>query len=261
MSFYSETLRKLISTGRLDPTRSTLVVAGGETDRQTLLAAGFTDVVISNLDSRMTGSEFAPFAWEFLDGENLTIEPGRFDQIIVHLALHHFGSPHRGLLEMYQCAARCVLAMENRDSLTMRLAVRLGLVPLYEFQAVAGHDYRFGGMRNTAVPNAVYRWTEREVHKTLLSYDPAYAVPVRFYYGLRLPHERIKAIRNPLVRLPLRAALVPFSLFAKLFPKQGNDLAIFIDKDARRLQPWIDPQTGTLTPRSWAALDRNQAGR
>lgn len=252
MSFYIETLRKLIATGKLDPSRSTLVVAGGENDRQTLLDAGFTDVVISNLDTRMTGNEFAPYGWEFLDGEELAVKPDRFDQIIVHLALHHFGSPHRGLLEMYRCAGKAVLAMENRDSLSMRVAIRFGFVPAYELEAVAGHDFRFGGYRNSAVPNAVYRWTEREVRKVMLSYDPAHIVPITFFHGLRLPTHRANRIRNPLARLLFRAVLLPFSLFAFLFPKQGNDFAIFIDKDGRRLQPWIDAETGTLTPRSMA---------
>lgn len=257
MNFYRQTLRSLIAAGKLDPALSTLVIAGGDADRQALLDSGFSNAVISNLDTRMTGNEFAPYGWKFIDGEDLSVEPGEFDQIIVHLALHHFGSPHRGLLEMYRCAGKSVLAMENRDSLTMRVAVRLGFVHIYEFHAVAGHDFQFGGHRNGPVPNAVYRWTEREVHKILLSYDPAYRIPVTFFHGLRLPYDRVQTIRHPVMRLLYRACLLPFGLFFKLFPKQGNDLAIFIDKGARELQPWIDRNTGTLTPHSWAGSGWN----
>jgi hypothetical protein len=249
MSFYLDTVRRLVAEGRLDPALPTLVVAGGTTDRDVLLEAGFTDVTISNVDERMTGDEFAPCKWRFVDAEQIDVEPGEFAQIVEHMGLHHCGSPHRGLLEMYRCAGRSVLAFENRDSLAMRMAIRLGFVPEHEFEAVADHDYRYGGYRNTAVPNAVYRWTERDVAKSLASFDPAHDVPVRFFYGLRLPHERIKLIRNPLLKLAFKASLVPFALLAKAMPSQMNEFAFFIDKGARRYQTWIDPATGTLTPR------------
>ena len=251
MSLYLDTLKRLVAEGRLDPAAPTLVVAGGATDRQVMLDAGFTDVTISNLDERMTGSEFAPYKWEFLDAEELAVEPGRFAQIIEHMGLHHCASPHRGLLEMYRCAGHSVLAFENRDSATMALATRLGFVPVYEFEAVAGHDYRYGGQRNTAVPNAVYRWTEREVEKILASYDPAHEVPVRYFYGLRLPHHRVAMIGNPVKRLAFKAALAPFSLLAKAMPRQMNEFGFFIDKRAARPQPWIDPATGVMTPAYW----------
>jgi hypothetical protein len=229
----------------------TLAVAGGQTDRQVLLDAGFSDVTISNLDERMTGPEFAPYQWLFLDGENLKVEEGRFAQIIEHMGLHHCASPHRGLLEMVRCAGNSVLVFENRDSAAMRLAVRLGFVPVHEFEAVADHDYRFGGWRNTAIPNAVYRWTEREIVKALASYDPAHAVPVRFFYGLRLPYERIRMIGNPMVRLLFRACLLPFSLLARLFPTQMNEFGFFIDKAGRRLQPWMDADGKALSRSYW----------
>ena len=249
MAFYLDTIRRLVADGLLDPHLPTLVVAGGATDRDVMLAAGFTDVTISNVDERMTGDEFAPFKWLYVDAEQIEVEPGRFPQIVEHMGLHHCGSPHRGMLEMYRCAGKSVLVFENRDSLAMRAATRLGFVPQHEFEAVADHGYRYGGYRNTAVPNAVYRWTERDVEKALASFDPAHQVPVRYFYGLRLPHHRIALIRNPLLRLAFRASLAPFSLLARLVPTQMNEFAFFIDKGARRPQAWIDPETGTLTPR------------
>jgi hypothetical protein len=124
-------------------------------------------------------------------------------------------------------------------------------VPTYEHEAVAGNDYTFGGWRNTGVPNAVYRWTEREVAKVLASYDPAHAVPVSFFYGLRLPTGRIAQIRNPLKRLLFRLSVVPFRLIAALLPRQMNEFAFFIDKDARERHVWIDPVTGNLSRSFW----------
>jgi len=251
MSLYLDTVKQLVSEGLLDPALSTLVVAGGPTDRQVLLDAGFSDVTISNVDERMVGHEFAPYKWTFLDAEELDIEPGRYAQIIEHMGLHHCASPHRGLLEMYRCAGNSVLVFENRDSLAMALATRLGFVPVYEFEAVAGNDYRYGGQRNSAVPNAVYRWTEHEVEKALASYDPARKPSIRYFYGLRLPHARVKLIGNPLKRAAFKAALLPFSVLARLFPRQMNEFGFFIDKRAGKLQPWIDPETGTLTRAYW----------
>jgi ubiquinone/menaquinone biosynthesis C-methylase UbiE len=251
MSLYSDTVRRLVAEGRLDPALPTLVVAGGPTDRQVLLDAGFTDVTISNVDERMVGNEFAPYKWMFLDAEDLRVEPGQYAQIIEHMGLHHCGSPHRGLLEMYRCAGNSVLVFENRDSLAMKIAIRLGFVPVYEFEAVAGNDYRFGGHRNTGVPNAVYRWTEREVEKTLASFDPAHDAPISYFYALRLPHHRVNMIANPVKKLAFKAALAPFSVAARLFPKQANEFGFFIDKRGATLQPWIDPETGTLTPAYW----------
>jgi hypothetical protein len=251
MTLYSDTVQQLVAEGSLDPHAPTLVVAGGPADRQVLLDAGFTDVTISNVDERMIGHEFAPYKWLYLDAEELTVEPGQYAQVIEHMGLHHCASPHRGLLEMYRCAGHSVLVFENRDSLAMSLATRLGFVPVFEFEAVAGNDYRYGGQRNSAVPNAVYRWTERDVKKTLASYDPARDAPVRFFYNLRLPHHRVKLIRNPVKRLAFKAALVPFSLLAKMFPRQMNEFGFFIDKRAAKLQPWIDPETGNLTRAYW----------
>ena len=153
---------------------------------------------------------------------------------------------------MYRCAGRSVLVFENRDSFSMRIATKLGFVPVHEFQAVVANDYEFGGYRNTGVPNAVYRWTEREVSKILDSFDPAYDVPVRFFYGLRLPHVRIQMIRNKLLRTVFQASFKPFEFFAYLFPTQMNEFAFFIDKSARRLQPWMEANANGMNREFWA---------
>jgi hypothetical protein len=134
----------------------------------------------------------------------------------------------------------------------MQTAVKLGVVPVYEFEAVVDNDYRFGGFRNTAIPNAAYRWTEREVTKSLASYDPAYDVPVRFFYGLRLPVRRVRMIRSALVRSLLLTSFKPFELFAKVFPTQMNEFGFFIDKAGRRLQPWMAKDGTEMSRQFWA---------
>ena len=61
----------------------------------------------------------------------------------------------------------------------MRVAQRLGVVDEYELTAVADNGLPAGGVRNSPVPNYVYRWTEREVEKTIASAASAAAAPVR----------------------------------------------------------------------------------
>ena len=48
---------------------------------------------------------------------------------------------------------------------------------------MAGTGYRFGGQRNTPIPNYVYRWTRREVEKTVLAFAPV--AKHRFFLFLR----------------------------------------------------------------------------
>ena len=76
-----------------------------------------------------------------------------FDWAIVHAGLHHCASPHRGLLEMCRVARKGVVVMEARDSMLIRLAARVGLVPNYELETVAIANFAIGGLRNSAIPN------------------------------------------------------------------------------------------------------------
>ena len=239
MSFYSRLLCDLVRERRLDPAARTLVVAGDEVDRVALLAAGFAYVTISNLDPRMEGDALAPYTWAPLDAEALDLADGGFAQVVVHMGLHHCASPHRALAEMYRVATSKVLAIENRDSATMRLARQLGLAADYELQAVRDGGYEFGGQRGGPVPNYVYRWTEREVEKTLASIDPAHRVPIGYFYNLRFPEERVAALRG-WRRGAAKAGRVPLSLATRLFPAQANVFAFLIDKAARELHPWME---------------------
>ena len=103
-----------------------LVVAGGGADRDAFLAAGFENVTISNIDDSGADDAYAPYAWSYADAEALPFDDGSFDWAVVSAGLHHCASPHRALLELYRVARRGLLAIESRDSLLMRLALRLG---------------------------------------------------------------------------------------------------------------------------------------
>lgn len=249
MDFYATTLKQLIKTAELDPDASTLVIAGGPHDHQSLLAAGFSNVTISNLQSHGE-AEYPPFRWVHLDGENLPLEDGSFAQVIEHMGLHHCASPHKALLEMYRVTTKAVVVFENRDSLTMRLAVKLGLTTEFEINAVRQNGLTNGGMRNGPVPNYVYRWTEREVVKTITSADPAHDVPIRFFYNARFPRERVKRLRG-IGRWALEGIHLPYVIYSSLFPKQANVFGFCISKASRTPKPWMNQDGSGLKP-EWA---------
>ena len=122
------------------------------------------------------------------DAHHLTYANDAFDFVIVHAALHHCSSPHAALVEMYRVARRGVLAIEARDSLMARTLVRLGLSPDYEPSAVYFNASRAGGVNNSEIPNFIYRWTEREVEKTIAAAAPHAVHAIRYRYGGSMPH-------------------------------------------------------------------------
>jgi SAM-dependent methyltransferase len=208
------------------------VCAGGE-ERTVFLKLGFADVTISNLDVRLKGDEFAPYAWSKQNAQSLDFPDGSFDYVFVSDGLHHCSSPHQGLLEMYRVARKAIVVVESRDSALVRLAERLGIALRFEVDAVVGNGYAFGGVNNTQVPNFVYRWTERELRKTVASYDPSGPQEFRFFYALNLP-ERGGRLTRTLLRLG-QPALSAIALF---FPRQCNSFAMTAYKQ-NTLWPWL----------------------
>ena len=224
--FYCEVLRKLISAGQISTSDSVLVVCGGELDEKVMREVGFRDFKITNLDEAGEHRQ---------DAEKLTFEDDTFDVVVVHAGLHHCYSPHRALLEMYRVSRKCVLAFESRDSLLMRAAVRLGLTMDYEVNSVSNGK---GGVANTGTPNFIYRWTEREVVKTIASFDPARPPAAQFFYDFRLPIQRFSRSGATILRAAA-LAIEPLSrVIAVLAPKQCNEFAFAVTKQGEP-HPWI----------------------
>lgn len=243
-SFYRRVLGSLLAEGVIEPGMSVLVSCGGSADRDALAGAGFTDVTITNVDSGGDDGALAPFAWERQDAEDLTYADGSFDVAIVSAGLHHCRSPHRALLELYRVARVAAIALESRDSSLMRLAVRFGAVDDYELAAVAAHGLAAGGVANTSTPNFVYRWTEREVEKTIASYAPHARHRLRYLREFELPEVLTKAARGP--RGVLLRTLGPLAgLVAGVLPSQANLFAFAIEKPRvpQDLQAWMASAT------------------
>jgi len=252
--FYTRTLAWLLSRGILRTDMKILVVCGADLDREVLLNAGFQNVTISNLDQRVKGNGFAPFAGSCLDAEALTLGDKEFDFCIAHNGLHHCYSPHRGLLEMYRVAREGVLVFEPRDSFLTRVGVRLNFGQDYETAAVAANDLVAGGVRDTTVPNYVYRWTEREIEKTIRSSSPWGEPRFVYRYGLRVPWGRLRAMNNRAFYFLVRSFLPLLQFFFLCFPRQANGFAFLILKPQlpRDLYPWLELKNGQLVPnREW----------
>src|SRR5205814_4551563 len=142
--------------------------------------------------------------WSYQDAESLTFADNSFDMVMACAGLHHCHSPHRALLEMYRVARHCALALEARDSFLSRIAVHLGVVDEYELTAVVGNDYAFGGVKNTSVPNYIYRCTEREVIKTISSYAPYAPSRVLWFHEFAPPIANLKGQIRQRIAHPLR---------------------------------------------------------
>ncbi len=80
--FYQRVLGGLLEEGLLHRDMSVLVAAGGSADRDVLLALGFSNVTISNLDEREAGAGLEPFGWRFEDAESLSLEDASVDLVI-----------------------------------------------------------------------------------------------------------------------------------------------------------------------------------
>jgi SAM-dependent methyltransferase len=253
---YDETLCQLIGAGTISTSDKVLVVCGGSYDADVLREIGFKSVTLSNLDGAYAG-HYADYVWERQDTENLTYGDGQFDVAMVHAGLHHCASPHRALLEMYRVARKAVVVFEARDSLMVRTAVALGFASDFELEAVSGEGYESGGLNNGPIPNLAFRWTEREVVKTIRAADPAHVEQIEFFYGLRLPTLRFEHVNAPAKRIALKLMAPAVKAFAKLFPKQGNQFGFAIIKTGR-LRDWLEEKDGKVRLSAEKAERRGQ---
>jgi SAM-dependent methyltransferase len=246
-SFYRRILGRLLEDGLLRRDMSVLVVAGGPADRDPFQALGFENVTITNVDE--AAADVAPYAWARQDAEALDYEDESFDLTVVSAGLHHCRSPHRALLELYRVARVAALALESRDSALMRLAIRFGAVDEYELAAVAAHGLQAGGVANTSTPNYVYRWSEREVEKTVASFAPHARHRIRFFREFELPEALLEADKGARAGL-LRVAAPVVTGVTKVLPRQANLFAFAIEKPRLPddLQPWMRVEDGELSP-------------
>ena len=237
INFYKKTVDELIPSKN----NSILICGAGHLDKNVFQSLGFASVTISNLDTRTKPEEFAPFDWSFQNAEDLSFENDSFDYVVIHAAIHHASLPHKVLTEMYRVAKKGVLAFEARDSLLMRFLEKFDLAQVYEHAAVHHNSGKYGGRNNTEIPNFVYRWTEREIEKTIQTYAPFYKHRIRYRYGTAFPHTP-KIVSKGRLKVYFLRIMQPFYWgFSKIFKRQQNLFAFLIEKPQtlEGLFPWL----------------------
>lgn len=237
LRFYHKVLQKRIK----NKNASILICGGGQSDKLVFEKLGFNNVTISNFDTRMSKESYLPYFWKFENMEALSFEDNTFDYTVVHAAIHHCALPHKAITEMYRVAIEGILVFESRDSLIMRFLQLFGMAQTFEHAAVYNNNGSFGGVNNSEIPNYVYRWTEREVKKTIHTYAPYCEHEIYFDYGLDAP--RASQLEKRSFQKMMISFLKPILyIFSKIFKKQQNLFAFFVikpDISKTKLLPWL----------------------
>ena len=238
---YEDIISTLLRNGILNKEMSILVVCGNKTDKDLLSRFDFKKVVISNLDNRIENDDYLPYTWSFQNAEGLSFEDEKFDFCIVHAGLHHCYSPHRGLLEMYRVSKKGILVVEPNDSLLTTLGVKLNFGQDYEQSAVFHNNCKFGGVKNSSIPNYVYRWAEQEFIKTINSFAPHAKHGYKFFYIMSFPWNQLKGRKNKIVYFSALVFIPLLKMLTFLFPRQCNIIAAVISKPSipADLHPWL----------------------
>ena len=235
---YASILRRLLANGVIDRSDRVLVQFAGEFDQEVTRELGLTDCTFVNLAPDSPSSRLADAVHG--DAHAMDVPDASFDHVIGHAGLHHCSRPHQALPEMYRIARKTVVVVENQDSPLMRLACRLGLAGVYEHDAVRDGGGTTGGVDGTGTPNFVYRWTRREVVKTVSSFDPAVHVPIEFHSHWLIGSDRAL---TPSMRGAVggrEGVITAMNLGLNgLARRQGNIFGFTIRKDLATRHSWI----------------------
>ena len=161
------------------------------------------------------------------DLRDLMFKDKSFDYTITNATIHHIDLPHKAITELYRVAIKGVLVIESTDSLIMRLATKIKLAEEFEVSSI-NEDKNTGGLLDTAIPNYVYRWTEKEILKLLKSFDPKNINFVNFDYASDLTN--FKTRDNYIENIFLKILVIMGKIFFFFFKKQQNCMSIFVDK-------------------------------
>ncbi len=248
-----------------------LVVGGGLADAEVLARAGFRSFQMSNLPTEILRSgqngvqsngSTAP-----LDAEALALPDESYDLVFAHEVLHHCRSPHRALCEMLRVSRKFVIFQEPNDSLFMRTLTFLRFSFPYELPAVIDNGYTAGGVRDSQIPNYIYRWNRRDVFKSVSAFAAErmfsiYAYPYWDFNATerdldlrketRIGHlTGILGTKNFLRVLRLSQRVLNATLITR---RQGNKFFCCIAKNGQ-LRPWLKWEGRQI------AFDRNYSPR
>tara|TARA_B110000483_G_C18031754_1_gene479039 strand:- start:88 stop:789 length:702 start_codon:yes stop_codon:yes gene_type:complete len=221
-NFYKQNFLKNINKNE-----NFLLISGSIHEIQILKNLGYTNFTTTYHDEKEE-KNLQNYGFEInknlfrADVRNLKFENQSFEYVITNATLHHVDQPHKAITEMYRVAKKGVLVIESNDSLIMQIACKLKFAEEFEISSIDLKN-NSGGLLDTGVPNYVYRWTEREIIKTLKSYDPSNITHVSFSYTNDLTNVKSN-------KLYVKVLIIFAKIFFSIFKKQQNCLSIFIDK-------------------------------
>jgi len=255
-------LLRHIKACRIDASEKLLVIGGSWQDVDLLMCAGFKDITLSNFHPELEGDAQPSLQGKVkllaVDAEQVDLPDGSFDCVFAHEVLHHCRSPHRALCEMLRVASKHVVLLEPNDSLSMRVLTWAGFSFPYEIFSVVYHGYEAGGVRDSCIPNFIYRWDANEVRKTVSSYLAEYVslVHARPYWDFNIDERelsmrketRIHAITSIMGAKTFLVALRALQVVLNRIPvlrRQGNKFFCCIEK-TEELQPWLTAGDGKI---------------
>ncbi|MGA3160883.1 MAG: class I SAM-dependent methyltransferase [Terracidiphilus sp.] len=198
---FQQALRDCVRVQGIDLQCSVLIVGGSYEDAVILRNVGFRNMTLTNLQD-LADFELPPLEGAELDAVNADAEDMQFaddsyDLVLAHETLHHCRSPHKALLEMLRVSRRHVIIQEPNDSLMMHTFVKLRFSFPYELPSVIFHNFKAGGVRNTCVPNYIYRWNAWEMYQTAASYMPEseFGLYIRRYWDFNVDKDEL-ALRS-----------------------------------------------------------------
>lgn len=248
-------LKQHLKPSKIDTNEKLLVIGGSWQDADVLLCAGFKNVTLSNFRPEI--EECAPAGLRdkvrllAIDAEQIDLQDGSFDFVFAHEVLHHCRSPHRALCEMLRVASKHVVLLEPNDSFAMRALTWAGFSFPYEIFSVVYHEYNAGGVRDSCVPNFIYRWNKNELRKTVSSYLAEYKFVVHAYpyWDFNVDESELSGRKE--TRIDRITSIIGVTTFLALLRiaqsvlnlipilrRQGNKLFCCIEK-TNELRPWL----------------------
>jgi SAM-dependent methyltransferase len=252
---FEKALQKCVHSMGLDLLSDVLVVGGSAEDGRALHRVGFTRVTLSNLlepsPPEQADLDNAKMRAVRVDAEAMALADNSYDLVLAHEVLHHCRSPHKALLEMLRVSRRHVILLEPNNSLAMQLLLRLRFSFPYELPAVIASGFQTGGVRDSSIPNYIYRWNVVDVHQTTASYlaESEFDLYAQGYWDfnvdetelLRRSETRIGIVTKILSPRIFLAGLHRFQVVVNQVPwlaRQGNKFFACIQKRSE-LKPWL----------------------
>jgi len=256
----------------IDTHGSVLVIGGSLGDSRVLMGLGFSNITLTNLDDGTEPPEVPGITYQTADAEQLDIPDRSYDVVFVHESLHHCRSPHTALCEMIRVSRRHVIMLEPNDSAGMSLLTRLGFSAPYETAAVIANSYRRGGVRDTHIPNYIYRWSGHEVAKTVSSYlaERQFSVTSYPYWDFNLRKSELQ-LRGDTRLGAITKVVGPDRFLAMLRRSQGAlNRVPFLRRQGNKffacitvsdsLNPWLEESTeGVVFNRSYDPRVRSRS--